>query len=268
MGAGASKPTDAGTQTAEQTKETQTADERATLLAQKVLAALRPAQKDSCTVAEKVEIFVHQWATDAEVKSSALSSEQQAQRKQFRRNKHTNEAMALFANSDAAERQTLKEMITMLCSKAGRADLMNRAGAQHEAAASAEICEECVHETTVEECIPSRGTPVTFQKLTAAECSSLNGTSGVIRGYASCVDRYIVQCHDGSKVRVRRGNICMSAATMDDVVATYGAMDAQNDVSLLHSRHGHQSTCALIKELLALPNRAWTIADDLWLIAE
>eukprot|EP00966_Prymnesium_polylepis_P188977 4378701-Prymnesium_polylepis.1 len=143
------------------------------------------------------------------------------------------------------------------------------AGAQHEAAATVEICEQCVDETTtVEQCIPCAGTPVTFQKLAAAECSHLNGTSGVIRAYASCVDRYIVQCDEGPQVRVRRGNMCVSAATMHDVVAMYGAIDAHDDVSLLHSTHGNQSTCALINELLALPNRAWTIADDLWLIAE
>jgi len=63
--------------------------------------------------------------------------------------------MTLYVNADAAERKTLKEMITKLCSAAGRADLVNMAGAQHEAAATVEICEQCVDETTtVEQCIP------------------------------------------------------------------------------------------------------------------
>ena len=271
MSAAASKTVDAERETKADGNDytsSDAADAKATALLQKVLSAIRPARKDSPSFSEKLHIFIHEWRTNAGLRSEPLSSKGKALRKEYMKpGAKTEEAMKLFADADEQERAVLRTMIDKLGSAAGRASLINSDDAHHDAATDAQPCEASI-EMPTEDCIPAAGTPVTFRELSSSECVHLNGTSGLILGYAACVERYIVRCESGQTVRVRRGNINVSAATISDLVGSYQAMHSQDDVQLLRSVHGEQSTCALIQTLLPLPNRAWTVTDDLWLIAE
>ena len=210
MGAAASKTVDAERETKADGNDytsSDAADAKATALLQKVLSAIRPARKDSPSFSEKLHIFIHEWRMNAGLRSEPLSSKGKALRKEYMKpGAKTEEAMKLFADADEQERAVLRTMIDKLGSAAGRASLINSDDAHHDAATDAQPCEASI-EMPTEDCIPAAGTPVTFRELSSSECVHLNGTSGLILGYAACVERYIVRCESGQTVRVRRGNI-------------------------------------------------------------
>jgi|Transcript_49986 hypothetical protein len=238
-------------------------------LMQKVLHVLRPAQKNSCGVTEKLQILVHEWQEHANLKPAPLSSKQKAVRKELRRNPDVEEALQLYANASVDERAKMRPTIARLSSAAGRADIMNSDGARHESAPSAEAFQTDAETTPSQTiCIPPPGTSVIFHDLSHFECSHLNGSTAVILGYDACVNRYEVECENGAKVRVARGNIHLEVATACELIAEFTAIRAHEDVMLLNEVHGEHATGALVEALLSIPNRAWTVADDLWLIAE
>jgi|EP00966_Prymnesium_polylepis_P095649 hypothetical protein len=98
--------------------------------------------------------------------------------------------------------------------------------------------------------------------------SHATGACGTIIGYNEEVDRYIIALTSGARVRARRGNIMMSEASACDVVSHLQAITAIDDITTLRAVYGEHTTTSLVKILLSIPNRAWTVADDLWLISE
>jgi hypothetical protein len=69
-------------------------------------------------------------------------------------------------------------------------------------------------------------------------------------------------------VRVRRGNILLIEATACEAVSQLQTIVAFEDITTLRAVHGEHTTTSLVTILLSIPNRAWTVADDLWLMSE
>ena len=60
----------------------------------------------------------------------------------------------------------------------------------------------------------------------------------------------------------------LSEASACDVVLHLQAINAMEDITTLRAVYGEHTTTSLVKILLSIPNRAWTVADDVWLISE
>eukprot|EP00966_Prymnesium_polylepis_P057683 1335782-Prymnesium_polylepis.1 len=70
-------------------------------------------------------------------------------------------------------------------------------------------------------------------------------------------------------VRVCRGNIQVNEATAHEVAAELLLIAARDeDIAILSKVHGAHATRLLTDALVSIPNREWTVADDVWLIAE
>eukprot|EP00966_Prymnesium_polylepis_P048198 1116084-Prymnesium_polylepis.1 len=57
-------------------------------------------------------------------------------------------------------------------------------------------------------------------------------------------------------------------ATACEAVFQLQTIDAFEQINTLRAVYGEHTTTSLVKILLSIPNRAWTVADDLWLISE
>jgi len=246
---------------------------KATAKMQQMLAALRPAQSNSCGVAEMLNIFVHEWADDACIKQPPLSSEQQSLRKQFMRNNATGGAMKLFKGASAEERECIRPLINMLMTDSGRAELVNTYGIHDPAPdvtdASVDDQSTLAPHTAVtcDHVFTSRHN-ITLAKLAHADSIHLNGACGTITGYDEDTERYIIALAGGARVLARRGNIVLCKATACEAVAQLQTMVAHGDITTLHAVYGEHTTTSLVQILLSIPNRKWTVADDLWLISE
>ena len=164
----------------------------------------------------------------------------------------------------------LAMMISKLDDSRGRAEVINSKGAFHETADEAMQPSEEHVPIKHDDCVPPAGTPVILTALQSHASQHLNNVTGIIRYFDERAERFKVQLDSGGSVRVKRGNFRLVEASPGYLIAALQfKAAAHEDVRQLAAVHGEQQVYRLLAELVVLPCRlAWTVADDVWLVAE
>ena len=242
---------------------------------------------------DQLELIIDEWRADAgfarDSKFTVASSHIHNAKYKLRRNVNTAEIMGLVKNAGSVERAEVLEFVSMLGTPSGRAQLIEKLGAKHESDAAVvdhgaeddtkqSADDDTGHKCSAVDlnapsgstaCVPSPGTAVILKGLEDASSTQFNGEHGIIIGYNAEVDRYVIKLNRlRMHVRVRRGNMMLAEASVFDLIhSCYGTnIAAKAVVQRLATRHGDAQVSKLIKELMQLPQREWSVERDLRLI--
>eukprot|EP00966_Prymnesium_polylepis_P337140 7391911-Prymnesium_polylepis.1 len=176
--------------------------------------------------------------------------------------------MRLYSGSDPMMKPMLAELISKLHDSSGRTEVINKFGACHEAAGDAVSAERKTTATPIADCYPAAGSRVILVSLRECACVHLNGQAATIRRFDDEIERYVVELDDGVHVCVKRGNLQLAEADDGTFISEMLFAHANDNISELAAVHGQQHTYRLLAELISLSCCNWTVADDVWLIAE